>query len=198
VPEYTEAAALQLIDHAFAEARRRAGDWIECRSGCSDCCYCPFAITAADARRLRHGLHELQTRDPGAADAIRNSATALWRRMEVDFPGDHATGSLTPSETWRDWFLDRHSGVACPVLDEATGSCRLYEHRPAACRLYGPLFQIGGHVTAPCPKNYRGATPADFEACRVTLDAACFQEPATEAETVIAFACAAPKIPGDP
>ncbi len=27
--------------------------------------------------------------------------------------------------------------VACPLLDERTGSCRVYAYRPATCRMYG-------------------------------------------------------------
>ncbi len=27
--------------------------------------------------------------------------------------------------------------LTCPFLDDANGACRIYAHRPAACRMYG-------------------------------------------------------------
>ena len=109
--------------------------------------------------------------------------------MTHDFPGDEATGALTGDDAWREWFFNRLSGHACPVLDDTTQACRLYEHRPIACRLAGPAIQAGPGIFPPCHKNYTGATDAEVNACRVVLDDPLFFEPAEEPETVIAFVC---------
>jgi Fe-S-cluster containining protein len=62
--------------------------------------------------------------------------------------------------------------LACPVLDLETGSCRLYEHRPAACRTYGPAVRLDGVDLTPCPLNYDGWTPEQVEAARVGIETA--------------------------
>lgn len=37
--------------------------------------------------------------------------------------------------------LPRH--ITCPMLDEQEGACRVYAHRPAACRTYGFYVERG-------------------------------------------------------
>lgn len=178
------ARLIQIAEDAFAEARRRAGEWIQCGPGCGECCHRPFPIAAADAERLREGL---RAADAALADDIRRRALELWRKMERDFPGDAARGELDANEEWREWFFTRMTGQACPVLDEATQACRLYEHRPMACRLAGPLIQAGEGTFPPCHKNYVGATPEQVEALRVVIEDPAFFEPADAPETVIAW-----------
>lgn len=175
---------IQIAEDAFAEARRRAGAWITCGPGCGECCHRPFPITQADAERLREGLRQA---DAAVAEDIERRAVALWRRMERDFPGDAAAGELTGNEEWREWFFQRLTGQACPVLDEATQACRLYAHRPMACRLAGPLIQAGEGTFPPCPKNYVGATKEQIEATRVVLDDPLFHEPPDAPETLVAW-----------
>ena len=109
--------------------------------------------------------------------------------MARDFPGSPETGALTGDEAWREWFFSRMTGVPCPVLDSETQACRLYEHRPIACRLAGPAVRAGEGVFPPCHKNYVGATVAEVAACQVVLDDPLFFEMAEEPETVIAYVC---------
>ena len=106
--------------------------------------------------------------------------------MQMDFPGDAHTGALTGATEWREWFFARHAGLACPVLDPATGACMLYTHRPICCRIYGPLVQIGNATSDPCHLCYVDATPEQVESTRVRVDFPGSGEP--ERETVIAYA----------
>jgi Fe-S-cluster containining protein len=177
---------IQIVEAAFAEAQRRAGAWLVCGPGCGECCHRPFPITAVDAQRLHNGLAQAP---PALAADIRERAQAAWSRMAHDFPGSWDDGSLTTDEAWREWFFTRLTGVPCPILDLDTQACRLYEHRPIACRLAGPAIQAGHGVFPPCHKNYTGATPAQVEACQVVLDDPLFFEPSEEPETVIAYVC---------
>ncbi len=171
-----------IADEAFALARRRNPEWIACRAGCDTCCRTPFAITREDALRLRTGWRELPS---GVAAAVQERADAAWRRMGETFPGEAATGELTGEEAWREWFFRRQEGLACPALEESTGACLLYAHRPFACRVYGPLITINGQASGPCPLCYAGASAADVERSAVSITV---PEEAPEAETVIAFA----------
>jgi Fe-S-cluster containining protein len=157
---------VSIADRAFAEARAKAGDWIACRAGCDACCRRPFAIGPEDARRLLRGLEQAPLE---VAAGIRERARRAWSRLEADFPGDAASGELTESAEWREWFFARHSGLACPVLDEAAGVCLLYQDRPVCCRLYGPLIEIGGQISDPCHLCYAGASAEQIAGTKVTV-----------------------------
>ncbi len=66
-----DAELIQIVDAAMAEAVRRGGSRIACRVGCTECCLGPFAISGADAERLRRGLAELA---PARAAEVRARA----------------------------------------------------------------------------------------------------------------------------
>jgi len=57
---------VHIVDAALAEAARRAGEWLVCRLGCTQCCYGAFAINELDALRLRTGMDALPQRGTGA------------------------------------------------------------------------------------------------------------------------------------
>ena len=177
-----ENEVLAAVDAAFAEARLRAGDWLACKPGCDECCRKPFAITATDARRLQNGLALL---DPCTRKDIEERASRARQQIAQDFPGD--SGVLTGNEEWREWFFTRHAGVPCPVLNLETGECRLYAHRPVACRLAGPLIQIGPTHTDPCHLCFIHASENDIQSTKIVVDLPQFKEEAAESETLIAW-----------
>lgn len=177
-----------LADDAFAQARQRSGSWIACRDGCDCCCRRPFAITQSDATALKTGLSRLPEQ---VRETIRSRARDAWQRLSIDFPGDTDTGTLTGRDDWRTWFFERNSGVPCPVLNLETGGCLLYEARPVACRLYGPLIQIGDQTSDPCPLCFQGASPGEVAATKVTVELPL--APESEGDTIIAFALSLPR-----
>lgn len=131
-------------------------------------------------------MRALDAADPLAAAGIRARAVDYARRIEPDFPGDWSGRTITDNVAWRDWFYDRHRGLACPALG-TEGACLLHEYRPVCCRLYGPLIQIGDKRSDPCPLNYIGLTPQEIESRAVRLALPRLDEPA-EPETMIVFA----------
>jgi Fe-S-cluster containining protein len=159
-----------VLDSDFADAARRAGGWLRCAPGCSDCCIGPFSITRLDARRLARGLVELDARDPARARAVRERAARTATLLATDFPGDTATGRLEDDEARLDRFFERHAGLACPALDPATRTCDLYDARPVTCRTYGPPARFGDERTAPCALCFQGADADTIERCRIEPD----------------------------
>lgn len=137
---------IQIVDAAIAEAARRSGSWLICRPGCTQCCYGAFEITQLDAQRLRHGLAELESRDPDRARSIRERAK---RAAPLASFGDDDP---------------------CPVLDPATGTCDLYRSRPITCRCFGPPVRCGSGVVGVCELCYNGATDEQIAACLVDVD----------------------------
>jgi len=102
------------IDQRVELIRADHPDWL-CRSGCEGCC---------------HRLAE-----------IPQLTAAEWALLEKGL-------LLLPNEL----LLDIHQNVAalnerqsrpivCPLLNQATGTCRVYLHRPTACRTYGFYVQ---------------------------------------------------------
>lgn len=158
----SDAALVQIVDAAVAEAARRAGDLLACRKGCTHCCVGPFAVTERDLGRLRAGMATL---DSGARERLTARALEAREAMRAGFPGDWETGVVRAQEE-ADAFDERHAWLPCPVLDLETGSCALHAWRPVACRLHGPALRMNGFDLRPCRLNYSGV---DAEAYRVSF-----------------------------
>ncbi len=107
--------------HADIDARVQSiqsahPDWL-CRKGCDGCCRRLAEVprlTQAEWDWLREGLAALP---PEQRHAIRRGIAAL------------AEQDTRP--------------IMCPMLDQDAGACRVYAHRPVACRTYGFYVQRG-------------------------------------------------------
>jgi Fe-S-cluster containining protein len=164
-----DSGLIQIVDAAMAESARRSGPWLVCKLGCSQCCIGPFRISSLDARRLRQGLAELQTRDPDRADRVRSRAREYVARVSDDFPGDPATGLLDSSVEGEKRFETFADDEPCPALDPETGGCDLYTARPMTCRTFGPPMR-GDDGLVVCELCYDGASEAEIESCEVNPD----------------------------
>ncbi|MCK9605573.1 MAG: YkgJ family cysteine cluster protein [Methylomonas sp.] len=102
------------IDARVSLIRSEHADWL-CRRGCDACCHRLAEIpqlTAAEWALLREGLIALPP--------------ALLQRICKE------VATLAEQQT---------RPIVCPFLDRSTGSCRVYFHRPIACRTYGFYVQ---------------------------------------------------------
>jgi Fe-S-cluster containining protein len=162
---------VQIVDAALADATRRSGDWLACRRGCSQCCVGAFAINQLDAARLRQGLSDLESHDPGRAARIRDRARQSLARIVADFPGDPDTGLLAEDQGAEQRFLDFANDEPCPVLDPGTGACDLYASRPLTCRVFGPPVRSGPEdALGVCELCFHGASPEEIAACEMEVD----------------------------
>lgn len=102
------------IDTRVQAIRDEHPDWL-CRRGCDGCCRRLAEIprlTAAEWDWLQEGLAALS---PELLQEIGRNIAALARR---------------PARP-----------IICPLLDQSAGACRIYAHRPVACRTYGFYVQ---------------------------------------------------------
>ena len=112
---YGDSELVQIMDAAFAGAAQRAGKWLACKPGCSQCCHGAFAINALDAARLRAGMEILRTDLPFIGGEYYHPAN--WRKR-LDF----GTGTL--------------GDMGCHILDPIFTSLGLAE--PISIRSEGP------------------------------------------------------------
>lgn len=188
---------VQIMDAALAEAARRAGDWLVCRPGCTQCCYGAFVINQLDAVRLREGMGVLRRQNPGRAREIEGRAAAWIAEFGSNFPGDVKTGMLGESDEERAGFEKFADDAACPALDPASGRCDVYEWRPLTCRVFGPPVRSeapdgGGSGLGHCELCFEGATSDEIARCEMQVPREFEQKLAEElpakGETVVAFA----------
>ena len=194
---------LALVEAATDRARAAAGAHLVCRTGCTPCCFGPFAVTQLDAWRLRNGLRALAETDPEGAGAVRRRAAAAVARQAPAFAAGRAGIFATEEEEER--FYEMFASDPCPALDPDSGACTVYAGRPIACRTYGPPVRRGGDDLPPCPLCFKGAAGEEVEAARQTIDTGHVEDPLTgqvEEETgrrgmtTIAFAIAGQPIAG--
>jgi len=188
---------VQIVDAALAEAAQRAGEWLVCRPGCTQCCYGAFAINALDALRLAAGMKERCAAQPALAAAIERRARAWLRAYGADFPGDAETGVLGVSDAEHAQFEEFANDAPCPALDPATGLCDVYEWRPMTCRVFGPPIRTAGGADGAeglghCELCFTGASPAQVATCEMPvpheLEAKLLEEAGSNNETIVAFA----------
>ncbi len=160
---------VQIVDSALADATRRAGDWLVCRPGCTQCCIGVFAITQLDAVRLRQGLAELQLADPERAARVLERARQSVLHLRDEFPGDPATGILDESPEAEKRFEIFANDEPCPVLDPITGLCDLYSTRPITCRTFGPPVRTEGGLGV-CELCFHGASDEEIARCEMQVD----------------------------
>ena len=94
-----------------------------CKSGCDHCCYQHVAVTSVEAAILADHIRRLPDIEAGALrDAILEGADRIARLLDE---------AATP-EGRRDALARLRR--PCPLLDTASGRCRVYEARPVNCR----------------------------------------------------------------
>ena len=184
---------VQIVDAALTDAARRAGDWLACRPGCTQCCHGTFAINALDAARLRAGMQALRAENPEKAKVVAERSRAWIAEYGASFPGDATTGVLGTSDEEQAQFEEFANEAACPALDPATGLCDVYAWRPMTCRVFGPPVRMGdGEALGCCELCFVGASEEKIAACEMQvpreLEERLLEETRDTRETVVAFA----------
>lgn len=184
---------VQIVDAALQDAARRAGEWLVCREGCTQCCYGAFQINELDALRLQAGMEALRGTEPDLAAEIERRARAWIEAQEADYPGNPATGKLGESELDQARFEEFANEAACPALDESTGRCDVYAWRPMTCRVFGPPVRMGdGAALGHCELCFHGASEDEVKACEMTvphpLENLLLDDVGETGATVVAFA----------
>jgi len=102
------------IDARVQAIRDDHSDWL-CGLGCDGCC---------------HRLAEIPALTAVEWDWLREGLAALPSELLSDIGRDIAALAGQTSRP-----------IVCPLLNRSTGACRVYAHRPVACRTYGFYVQ---------------------------------------------------------
>ncbi len=102
------------INGRVDDIRTHHPDWL-CRMGCDFCC-----------RRLA----EIPRLTEAEWDLLKTGLLALSKKQ-----------FFSVVEKINDLSVLNKGPIECPMLDQSTGACRVYEHRPVACRTYGFYVQ---------------------------------------------------------
>jgi len=208
---HRDAQLIQIVNASLSDATRRAGDYLACRPGCTQCCHGAFAINPLDALRLRNSMVELNSADPEKAATIAERAQQYLIEFGASFPGDRETGILGTTSEEESAFEDFASDAPCPALNPDSGLCDLYDARPMTCRVFGPPVRMSA-PTAPEPEIDSGsdeesafavcelcfidATPDEIAAAEMSVPHAEEQEllnrmqeemPSSAGETIVAY-----------
>jgi Fe-S-cluster containining protein len=184
---------VEIMDAALGDAARRAGAWLACRIGCTQCCHGAFAINTLDAERLRFGMDALQANEPELAAEVQRRAEAWLGEYGPGFPGDMRTGILGTSAGEQERFEEFANDAACPALDPATGRCDVYAWRPMTCRVFGPPVRVGdGDALGCCELCFDGASDKQIADCEMPvphdLESELLDQVGERGETIVAFA----------
>ena len=188
---------VQIVTTALASATLRSGPHLVCRPGCTQCCIGVFPIAHEDAARLRAGLELLEQTDPQKAARIHTRVKESLTRLDPWFPGDVSTGILSEDDDQTILFEEFANDEPCPVLDPATGTCDLYEHRPILCRTFGPPMRTDEGNLATCELCFTHATTEEIAACELDPAIPALEDASNQAfnaahnlhgETLIAYA----------
>lgn len=183
---------VQIANGFLADAAKRAGRWLACRPGCTQCCHGAFPINALDAARLRAGMETLRVEDPARAEAVERRAQAWITEHGAAFPGNAETGRLGSTDEAQAAFEDFANDAACPALDPETGCCDVYAWRPMTCRVFGPPVRVESGALGCCELCFVGASDDEIAACEMPvphdLEQQLLAGADAEGETVVAYA----------
>jgi Fe-S-cluster containining protein len=129
-------------DSLFGQVRRLHPDCVTCALGCSDCCHAVFDLSLVEALYLNRQFSRSVAFGPEHSAIIHAAGDAdrLAARVKRDLYRSSKAGDAR--RVMEDAARTR---IRCPLLD-AEERCRLYEHRPVTCRLYGVPAAIGGEA----------------------------------------------------
>lgn len=131
---------------------------LQCRRGCTLCCYGAFEISAADVALIAEGLVQLE---PEQRSRILERAEAMIREARQP-------NLREATEREKHEFFNRSASIPCPALDDS-GACSIYENRPLVCRTFGVPLRDGRNFSGEvCELNF--TTASDEEKRRAAWD----------------------------
>jgi Fe-S-cluster containining protein len=128
------------VESAFTTVKEAYEDCVQCKIGCSDCCYALFDLSLIEALYIKSKFDERFAGEERERLLERaNKADRRIHKIKRSAYQAHKNGK-SEQEVLADIATQR---VRCPLLNDKE-QCDLYAARPITCRLYGAPTVIGG------------------------------------------------------
>ncbi len=126
-------------DRVFERVKKQYPACVNCKKGCTDCCYALFDLTLVEALYLNHKFKAAFGANPDMMEKANKADRAVFRlkkRALREMKDNKKDEVAILYEMGRE-------RIRCPLLNERE-LCSLYEYRPITCRLYGIPTAIQG------------------------------------------------------
>jgi Fe-S-cluster containining protein len=129
---------------------------MQCGRGCALCCHGLFDISLPDALLLAEGLSNLPPEDQADVAVLAEQIHADILRNAPKLEHPFFLNGISEKEA--DAVVEAARSPRCPLLGP-DNACRVYEHRPLACRLEGlPMVDTrDGAFGDWCELNFTGS-----------------------------------------
>ncbi|MCP3921970.1 MAG: YkgJ family cysteine cluster protein [Desulfobacterales bacterium] len=123
----------KMTEEAFNKVKAQYTESVNCKVGCSDCCYALFDLTLIEAMYINKKFNEKIDGPEKLAIIERAGETdrQIYKLKKQAFK-DSQNG-VEDVEILGKMSMEK---VRCPLLDD-TDKCMIYENRPLTCRVYG-------------------------------------------------------------
>jgi Fe-S-cluster containining protein len=133
-------ALVDQVGQVFNKVSSEFTEEVKCKPACDDCCHALFDLTFVEAIYIKSKFDELLTGKARYEITERaNKADRILAKMKKEAYKRHEAGETDEA------IINEVSKlrVRCPLLGDE-GTCRMYEYRPIACRVYGIPTSAGG------------------------------------------------------
>ncbi len=131
---------VQQIENVCLKVKEDHKDKVTCRQGCSDCCHALFDLTLVEAVAVKRRFDELFS---GKMRHDILTEADITDRKIFKIKKQATEAEKIGSDGGR--IIERISQekIPCPLLNKEN-LCKMYDHRPIACRVYGIPTSTGG------------------------------------------------------
>ena len=123
---------VEQVDQIVERVKTEYPACVNCKKGCTDCCYALFDLTVVEALYLNHKFREKFGADANMMEIANKADRALVRVKKKAFK-DYNESKKDEVAILHEMGRER---IRCPLLNERD-LCALYENRPITCRIYG-------------------------------------------------------------
>jgi Fe-S-cluster containining protein len=132
-------ALVAQADQLFERIKNEYPACVNCKKGCTECCYALFDLTLVEALYLNQKFRDAFGADMAMMEKANKADRAVFRvkkRALQEFKENKKDEVSVLYEMGRE-------RIRCPLLNDRE-LCALYAHRPITCRLYGVPTSIQG------------------------------------------------------
>jgi Fe-S-cluster containining protein len=132
-------ALVSQIDEIVEKVKKEYPACVNCKKGCTDCCYAIFDLTLVEAIYLNHKFKERFGANAEMMERANKADRAVFR-LKKQALKEYKDDQKDEVEILYKMGRER---IRCPLLNERE-MCALYEYRPLTCRIYGIPIMIQG------------------------------------------------------